>query len=214
LNIAIHQKVPLDIGPRQLRVTYEWLKGCVSSSVERVRSELRITQIRSGTRRSEADFRSFLTVSETSTEQLPIPDDLEEQLANLFSIANDGLFDDDQTNRFSEKLAELIYRYGDGTIIGLAPFIIGEQASAESAAATLRCLSHLDSPISYNYRIWLMERALQSTSSWIRDAAALALESLDDPSAIPYLQEAFSKEPNAELRKYLFSVCQFLLRKR
>jgi HEAT repeat protein len=59
-----------------------------------------------------------------------------------------------------------------------------------------------------------MERSLQSRSSWIRDAAALGLEAMDDPAAIPYLKEALGREPNSELRRYLQSVLEYLQRKR
>ena len=201
-----------DIEPS--RYSYEWLKDSSSISSKFHKSRLRITQINSRTGKTTEGPGLSLLQSETSTEPLPIPGHLNEQLIDLYLIANEGLFEDDQIKNFSERLSALVYTYGDATISGLAPFIIGEQASAESAAATLRCLSHFESPISYNFRIWLVERALQSPSSWTRDAAALALESMDDLTAIPFLQEALSKESNAELRQHFHSVLEYLQRKR
>lgn len=214
MSVALPQRTPTFSGIDRSSHSYEWLEDRSSISGEFPKSQSRIIQIDSRTRKAAEGRGPSLLHSETSTEPLPVPGHLNEQLADLYLTANEGLFEDDQTKKFSEKLSALVYTYGDATIIGLAPFIIGEQASAESAAATLRCLSHLENRIAYNFRIWLVERALQSASSWIRDAAGLALESMDDPSAIPYLQEAFSKESNAELRQYFHSVLEYLQRKR
>lgn len=214
MTVGLKQSASRFSGTKHFSHSYEWLKDRSSNSREFPESETGTTQVDSRARNPAEDFGLSLTHAETSTEQLPIPDNLNEQLVELFSIADEGLFEDDQSRKFSEKLSALVYIYGDTTIRGLAPFIIGEQASAENAAATLRCLSHLESRMSYNHRIWLMERALQSPSSWIRDAAVLALESMDDPTSIPYLQEAFRKESNAELRQYFHSVLEYLQRKR
>jgi hypothetical protein len=156
----------------------------------------------------------FPLTAGTSTEQLPVTEYLSEQIADLYDAANGGLFEDEQIRSFSQGLSSLLSKFGDATIKELLPFIIGEKASAESAAETLKCLSHYENRIAYNYRIWIMERALQSPSSWIRDAAGLALESMDDPTAIPYLQEAISKESNAGLRQFLQTVVEYLSRKR
>jgi hypothetical protein len=193
---------------------YGWIEDRSSISAEGSRSEPRITQLDSATRKMEEGIELSLQPFQTATEQLPVSAYLEESLTDLFLTANEGLFEEDQVRKFSEKLTLLLYTYGDATIECLAPYIIGERANAETASATLRCLSHIDSRVSYNYRIWIMERALQSTSSWIRDAAGLALESMDDPSAVPFLQEAFKKESNHELHQFLQSVLEYLQRKR
>ena len=185
-----------------------------SSNSKPPRSESILRQIDSNTRKSEESLGLAFPQSETSTEQMPQSDQLSEQITNLFLAASEGFYEDEQSRKFSEKLSMLVKLYGDAAINGMAPFIIGERANAEVASATLSCLSHLDGRISYNFRVWLMERALQSRSSWIRDAAALSLESVDDPAAIPFLQEALNKESNAELRQYLHSVLEYLQRKR
>lgn len=196
------------------RCRYSWIEERSSSSSELSRSEPAITQLNSATRNVEDDNDLSLHLIQTATEQVPVSGHLEELVADMFLAAGDGLFEDDQVRSFSDKLLTLLYLYGDATIESIAPYVIGEKASAETASATLRCLSHIDSVVSYNYRIWLMERALQSSSSWIRDAAALALESMDDSSAVPFLQEALRKESNRELRQFFQSVSEYLQRKR
>ena len=192
--------------------SFRWLQPSSGSAV--IESESRITQkLDSNTRYAEADTMLPFS-SGTSTEPLPVTEYLSEQIADLFNAANGGLFEDEQIRSFSEGLALLLSKFGDATIKELLPFIIGEKASAESAAETLKCLSRYESRIAYSYRLWIMERALQSPSSWIRDAAGLALESMDDPTSIPYLQEAISKESNTDLRQFLQAVVEYLSRKR
>lgn len=214
MSVVSATKAPFLAGVHRACHRYGWLEDRSSISGELPRSEPRIAQLDSATRKAAEASELPLQPSQTATEQLPVPSDLEGKLADLFLTANDGLFEDDQVRNFSEKLAAILHIYGDATIECIAPYVIGGQASAETAAGTLRCLSHIDSRVSYNHRIWLMERALQSSSSWIRDAAVLALESMDDPTAVPFLQEAFNKESNSELRQFLQSVLEYLQRKR
>ena len=192
--------------------SFQWLMNASSESAV-TKSESRITKIDSNTS-GAAEGTRFPFNAGTSTEQLPVTDYLSEQIADLYNLANDGLFEDEQIRNFSETLLALLRTFGDASITEIAPYIISEKASAESAAETLKCLSHCESLVAYNYRIWIMERALQSPSSWIRDAAASALESMDDQTAIPYLREALSKESNVGLRQYLQTVIEYLSRKR
>lgn len=191
--------------------SFQWLQP--SSGSAAITSESRVTQLDSNTRNT-VESPMFPLTAGTSTEQLHITEYLGEQITDLYNAANGGLFEDEQIRSFSQGLSSLLNKFGDATITELAPFIIGEKASAESAAETLKCLSRYESRVAYNYRIWIMERALQSPSSWIRDAAGLALESMDDPTAIPYLKEAISKESNAGLCQYLQMVVEYLSRKR
>lgn len=192
--------------------SFEWLIQPSTKSTD-IKSEPRIWQ-RSSSTIGGIEGTKFPLPSGTSTEQLPTTDYLSEQITDLYTSANDGLFEDEQIRNFSETLSVLVNTFGDAVIEELAPYIIGEKASAESAAETLKCLSHHENRVAYTYRMWITERALQSPSSWIRDAAASALESMDDPSAIPYLREALSKESNAGLRQYLQSAIGYLSRKR
>jgi hypothetical protein len=185
-----------------------------SSNSTTPKAELMLRQLDSNTRKEKESLGLAFRKPETSTEQIPLSDQLSEQIENLFLAASEGFYEDEESRNFSEKLSRLVRLYGDAAIIGIAPFIIGDRANAEVASATLNCLSHLEGRVSYNFRIWLMERALQSHSSWIRDVAASSLESMDDPTAIPYLQEALSKESNPELRRYLRLVLEYLQRKR
>ena len=182
------------------------------ASITRTRST--ISRIDSKTSKESSNIPLTLPQAETSTELLPASGQLEQQIFSLFHAASDGISDDELFKAFSDKLSTLVILYGDAAVETMAPFIIGDKANAEIASAALNCLSHIEGRIAYNYRMWVIERSLQSRSSWIRDAAALGLESMDDPSAIPYIREAHSREQNSELRRYLQSVLEYLQRKR
>jgi hypothetical protein len=192
--------------------SFEWLILPSAKSTD-IKIEPKIQQLSSSTIGAVGNT-PFSLLTGTSTEQLPITDYLTKQITDLYNLANDGLFEDEQIREFWEALSALLLTFGDAAIEGIAPYIIGEKASAECASETLKCLSHQETLVAYDYRIWIMERALQSPSSWIRDAAALALESMDDRTAIPYIQEALSKESNESLRQYLQTVIGYLSRKR
>ena len=158
---------PSRVKPAQFSI--QWLQPSSRSAV--IKSESRITQLDSNTRFA-VEGTMFPLTSGTSTEQLHITEYLGEQITDLYNAANGGLFEDEQIRSFSQGLSSLLNKFGDATITELAPFIIGEKASAESAAETLKCLSRYESRIAYSYRIWIMERALQSPSRAPADCVA------------------------------------------
>ena len=193
------------------------LEGCPGDSISvasATGTKSNISRVDSKTSKEFSNIPVKLSLAETSTEPLPASGQLEQQVFSLFQTASDGISDDELFKAFSEKLSTLVILYGDAAVVAMAPFIIGDKANAEVASAALNCLSHIEGRVAYNFRMWVIERSLQSRSSWVRDAAALGLESMDDASAIPYLQEAKSREKNSELHQYLQSVLEYLQRKR
>lgn len=152
--------------------------------------------------------RNVFTQEETPSEEL------NDQIEKLFKSAREGFFDDSFVEDFSTKLTYIVRRGGDSAIVALAPFVIGKTANTEVAAETLRSLSHVDDASSYNFRLTLVLTALQSPSSWIRDAATLALATMDDPAAVPFLRKALDRETNQELRLNMQPVLEYLERRR
>jgi len=112
----------------------------------------------------------------------------------------DEIFEDGIESEFSRGLVGLIKKYGNDALAELAYFIVYEKVSAEVAGEALRWLGLLEHPLSYHWRLWLLERSLRSSSARIRDCAVLGLAFLDDPHAIPYLRRAVDGEPVKELR--------------
>jgi hypothetical protein len=138
--------------------------------------------------------------SENSTGQHDRPPELAEALRALFALGKEQVFEDGMESEFSNNLITLVKKYGKDALAELAYFIVYEKVRAEVAAETLRWLGLVSHPLSYHWRLWLLERSLSSRSARIRDGAALGLAFLEDPDAIPYLKQAIERESIEELR--------------
>jgi hypothetical protein len=138
--------------------------------------------------------------SENATGLHDRPPELAESFRCLLMLAKDEIFEDGIENEFSKGFMALIKKYGNDALAELAYFIVYEKVSAEVAAEALRWLGLMDHLLSYHWRLWLLERSLNSRSARIRDGAVLGLSFLDDPDAIPYLRQAADREPVKELR--------------
>lgn len=75
-----------------------------------------------------------------------------------------------------------------------------EKCEVEVVAEALRWLGHIEHASSYRFRFWLLEKSLSHSSVLVRDGAVLGLSFLDDPAAIPSLEQALDREPSAALR--------------
>lgn len=140
---------------------------------------------------------------ESSTAELRHPKGLDEQIEMLFKSAEDEIFEDGVESEFSRQLACLVREAGNAAVEVMAYLVVYEKVNAETAAEALRWLGRITHSPSYRYRQWLLERSLRSSSSRVRDAAALGLVSLDDPHAIRYLRIAIEHEKCSELRNDL-----------
>jgi hypothetical protein len=138
--------------------------------------------------------------SENVTRLHDRPPELAENFRCLFISAKDEIFEDGMESEFSKGLTALIRKYGNDALAELAYFIVYEKASPEVTGEALRWLGLMDHPLSYHWRLWLLERSLSSRSARIRDGAVLGLAFLDDPDAVPYLRQAVDREPVKELR--------------
>jgi hypothetical protein len=138
--------------------------------------------------------------SENATGLRDRPPELAESFRCLLTSGKGEIFEDGIESEFSKSLIDLIKKYGDDALAELAYFIVYEKASAEVTGEALRWLGLMDHPLSYHWRLWLLERSLSSRSARIRDGAVLGLAFLDDPEAIPYLRQAVDREPVKELR--------------
>jgi HEAT repeat protein len=137
---------------------------------------------------------------ENSTAQQEVQKDLNQRVFALFGAAKEQNFEDGMESEFSKGLLELVKECGADTIEALAPLIIEEKVNPEVASEALRWLGQIEHPVSYRARLWLLERGLRCSSARVRDGAALGLAFLDDPHAIPYLQQAIQQEHVSELR--------------
>ena len=127
--------------------------------------------------------------------------DIEDKIKALFEAAKEEIFEDGMESDFSKGLLRLVEQYGAEAIVALTRLIESENTNAEIAAETLRWVGRLDHPSSYETRLSLLERSLGDDSARVRDAASVALASMDDEHALPALRAAIAREKYAELRE-------------
>ena len=154
----------------------------------------------------EVDLFDQERLGNTTAQEEP----LGELIKILFRKAQGIAFKDGMESDFSRELVRLVRQYGKTAMEVITTLIVNDNVDAEVAAEALRWLGRMDHPPSHHDRLWLLERSLFSTSVLVRDGAALGLASLDDPHAIPYLQQAIEQEKYASLREDLEQVLEQL----
>ena len=151
-----------------------------------------------------------LVLSENSTTQKQTGEELKNRLDVAFRWARDLQFEDGMENDFSRELISFVERHGNSAIDVVAEIILAEDVSPAVASEALRWLAEVDDFSSYQKRLWLLESSLYCSSAVVRDGAVVGVASMDDPSAIPYLQKARDKEPLGDLRKDMDQVLEQL----
>jgi|GEM_PF-5995735 len=129
------------------------------------------------------------------------PSDIEDKIRVLFEAAKEEIFEDGMESNLTRGLSTLVEQDGAEAIIVLIRLIEIENRNDEIAAETLRWAGRLDHPSSYEPRLSLLEGSLGDDSARVRDAASLALASMDDEHALPALRAAIAREKYAELRE-------------
>lgn len=142
-----------------------------------------------------------LPFAENSTVKKKQIKEFESEVWNLFEGAKDETFEDGMESRFSRELFTVIREKGSDAVSVIADFIISGHANPEVASEALRWIGRINHAPSYYNRIWLLESCLNCNSPRIRDGAILGLASMDDPDAIPYIQNAMKREFIVELRE-------------
>ncbi len=147
------------------------------------------------------------TIAELTVELgRPRSDYLVRRMFLAFNAAFDERFEDGMESVFSRTLVSSIQTYGSAAVSALERVLNSKDVNAEIAAEALRWLAVIEHPDSYKYRLSILLDSLRSSFPSVRDAAGLALAVLDDPSAIPALQEAIAREACDELRQALQAV--------
>jgi hypothetical protein len=132
--------------------------------------------------------------------------DFYETLLNLFTAARQEDFEDGVHTDFSRELVRLIEMVGTPAISVITSIINKEKVNPAVSAEALKWISHIDQPRSYAFRLWLLEKSLQSSFSRIRDAALIGIAAADDPHSIPAIKDAIRCETCQELREDLNQV--------
>jgi len=131
-------------------------------------------------------------------------------VASAFSDAGEQVFEDGIESDFSRQLASLVAGQGATVIEAVAEAILSENVSRETAAEAVRWMGLIDDSRTYEMRVQLLIRGLESPAARVRDAAALGLSFLDAEEAIPSLEQAIAREPHSELRQDMGQVLEEL----
>ena len=129
------------------------------------------------------------------------PPDPTQATRDAFALARQIVFEDGMENEFLPRLTKIVERYGAPAIQEIERLIMQNTVSPEIAAVALRYLGGMDHRTSYRKRLAILITALGHASPQVRDGAALGLAALDDPLAIPSLEDAIKNEPIADLRQ-------------
>jgi len=139
---------------------------------------------------------------------------LESRLANMFVEARHAWFEDGIESEFARAFSTLIHAYGD-TAVSAAETLLASPTNIEVAIEAAHSLGEIDHPPSLRYRRSLLERLLLTAPSVrLRHGAAAGLASIDDPSSLTVVSEAYARESNRRLRQYLQLVVEQLERTR
>jgi hypothetical protein len=149
-------------------------------------------------------------LSSSSMGEFGAAEDLYAKVLSLFTTARAVDFEDGVHSEFSRELVRLIEVLGNSAVEVIASIIIGGKANPAVSAEALKWISHVDQPGSYAFRLWLLEKSLESPFVNIRDAALLGIASVDDQHSISAINHAISRETCPELREDLIQVLKQL----
>ncbi len=135
---------------------------------------------------------------------------LASRLERLFRDGEELRFEDGIENELSGQLYRLLMFHSAILIEALAAVIVAEQVNSRVAAEALRHLGRFVHPPTHLDRLWLLGRALTSSSPLERDGAALGLAQLDDPAAIGYIKAAIDAETVGSLKEDLKQILEGL----
>lgn len=123
-----------------------------------------------------------------------------------FDAAKDEEFEDGMESSFSTALETVIRRYGDVALKAIADILTLPDIGAGAITETLRQLGNIVHIPSRQLRKEILLKYLDKEELKFRDAAALGLGGLDDPSAIPKLREALEHESHGLLKRKIQAV--------
>jgi len=137
-----------------------------------------------------------------------------ELLGRLVALAENEVFEDGIESEFSRFLLGLINSRPRETLNALSDAISSQEIKPEVAAESLRWVGTIDHPRSRVQRRELLEMALGSSSSVVRDGAVLGLSFLEDPSAVDPLLDAAERESSSALREDMLTLATWLSKRR
>jgi HEAT repeat protein len=146
-------------------------------------------------------------VTPTTSSTTPAMDrEAENRFLAALQRGEEERFEDGMESGFSNELESLVRQYGSRSRDILSRLLENDNLSVNVWAEAMRCLGRIDDLASREARLWVLEKGLTARSAIVRDGAALGIASMDDPSAIPYLERAIASETVRELRTDMLDV--------
>lgn len=128
--------------------------------------------------------------------------DVTDKVESIFRAVAEEALEGEIEDEFAKSLSELIGQYEGNAVNEIQHFILKKEITPELAEVTLRILGDIEHTPTYNYRRWLLEKALiEGSSPIVRDGANVGLAYMDDPHSIPFLKKAAQNEKLLLLRK-------------
>jgi len=151
-------------------------------------------------RQAEASTAEKVEQEPSTFMQLALTRYVEKTIDRLFESAGELYFEDGMETSFSRELVSLVKKYGNFAMGEIVYLITYGKVDDEVASEALRWLARIDDPLTYGWRLWLLEKSLSSNSPIVRDGAALGLVSMCDTHAIEYIRKAIEQETVTDLR--------------
>ena len=133
-----------------------------------------------------------------------------DEVRRLFDEGAGEFFQDGLHSHFSHCLLNLLARNGGAALHAIAQYLASDAARDDVVSEALRWIADYQDPATMSERGRLLRRSLQKSSPRVRDGAVLGLSTMDDPRAIPSLEEARRTESIHELRRLIDAVIEQL----
>lgn len=153
-------------------------------------------------------------IATTPTLERDVPSQLDDPLlrhvTQIVRDTQDEVFEDGMESNFSRGLASTIQEHGNAALTVIKDIILNDNTNVDLRCETLIQLGVIDNPSTHNQRLTILTEALGSEDVRVRDAASLALDTMEDASAIPALESALRREQSARMQDNLKAVIRQL----
>ena len=152
--------------------------------------------------------------AESSTELFEVNPILLRQVRELFEQGASEFFQDGMHSIFSQRLIEMLARYGRVALRAVAEYMFSGRAKPQVASEAVRWLADFKDPATFHERWVVLQRTLRDKSAQVRDETILGFATIDDPRAAKVLREARDSEQVQQLRLLIDQVIAQLQRSR
>lgn len=124
----------------------------------------------------------------------------ERAFRNILTKSRDDRFEDGMFNTLSRSVPGYIDQFGVTGVLAVRK-LLDSGIDPDALAETLLLFGRLDSPPTLDSRLDTLVASLNHPLPSIRDASALALATLRDHRAVPYLKNALGQEQTPLVRR-------------